>query len=104
MTGITFNYNQPNSTPPQAILLAVTPNETGNWTWENLTNTILNTFERAKQRAVEPDDIDKMASLTTLLPATMAEFSANRFTNVSLDYSMNILYKFLEVQTLETKQ
>jgi hypothetical protein len=104
VTGITFNYNQPNSTPPQAILLAVTPNETGNWTWENLTNTILNTFERAKQRAVEPDDIDKMASLTTLLPATMAEFSANRFTNVSLDYSMNILYKFLEVQTLETKQ
>lgn len=104
VSGITFNYNQPNSTPPQAILLAVTPVETGNWNWQDLTNTVLNTFERAKQRAIEPDDVDKMTSLTALLPATMAEFSANRFTNVSLDYSMNIMLKFLEVQILDPKQ
>lgn len=104
VTGITFNYNQPNSTPPQAILLAVSPNQTGNWTWADLTGTILNTFERAKERAVEPDDVDKMLSLTRLLPATMAEFSVSKFTNVSLDYSLNILDKFIAVQNLELKK
>ena len=35
VTGITFNYNQPNATPPQALLLAVTPEEKGNWTWDS---------------------------------------------------------------------
>jgi hypothetical protein len=103
VSGITFNYNQPNSTPPQAILLAVTPQETGNWNWDDLTNTVLDTFERAKERAIEPDDIDQMMSLTTLLPATMAEFSTSIFTNISLDYSMNILAKFLEVQNIASK-
>lgn len=104
VSAITFNYNQPNSTPPQAILLAVTPEETGNWTWHELTNTVLNTFKRAKERAIEPDDVDKMKNLTSLLPATMAEFSANRFTNISLDYSMNISLKFLEVLNIESKK
>ncbi|RNL53458.1 hypothetical protein [Pedobacter jejuensis] len=103
VSGITFNYNQPNSSPPQAILLAVSPNETGKWNWNDLTNTILNTFQRAKERAIEPDDVDTMPNLTTLLPATMAEFSASRFTNISLDYSLNLSEKFLNVKNLETK-
>ncbi|RZK22986.1 MAG: hypothetical protein EOO43_08985 [Flavobacterium sp.] len=103
VSGITFNYNQPNSSPPQAILLAVSPNETGKWNWNDLTNTILNTFQRAKERAIEPDDVDTMPNLTTLLPATMAEFSASRFTNISLDYSLNLAEKFLSVKHLETK-
>ncbi|MFC3559245.1 hypothetical protein [Pedobacter jamesrossensis] len=103
VSGITFNYNQPNSSPPQAILLAVSPNETGKWDWNDLTNTILNTFQRAKERAIEPDDVDTMPNLTTLLPATMAEFSASRFTNISLDYSLNLTEKFLNVKHLETK-
>jgi hypothetical protein len=35
-TGIGFNYNQPNTVPPQALLLVVTPEITGHWKWENL--------------------------------------------------------------------
>ncbi|WP_231491641.1 hypothetical protein [Pedobacter sp. Leaf170] len=101
VTGITFNYNQPNSSPPQAILLAVSPNETGNWSWNDLTNTVLNTFQRAKERAIEPDDVDTMPNLTTLLPATMAEFSANRSTNISLDYSLNISVKYTAAKVIQ---
>ena len=89
VTGITFNYNNPNSVPPQAILLAVTPERTGRWKWEHLVDGVLDTFARAKQRAVEPDQVDARGVVTTLLPALISEFSASR-TNVSLDYSLNI--------------
>ena len=33
-TGISFRFNQPNAVPPQALLLAVTPEETGSWSWD----------------------------------------------------------------------
>ncbi len=35
VTGIAFNYDAPNSAPPAAILLAITPGETGSWSWDN---------------------------------------------------------------------
>ena len=35
-TGITFRFNQPNAAPPQTLLLAVTPEETGSWDWDDL--------------------------------------------------------------------
>lgn len=54
-TGISFHYNQPNSEPPQAILLAVTPKEKGNWEWADLECTLHETLDLAKKRAVEPD-------------------------------------------------
>ena len=31
--GIAFRFNQPNATPPQALLLVITPEETGSWNW-----------------------------------------------------------------------
>ena len=72
VTGIAFNYDQPNSAPPSAILLAVTPEITGKWNWNNLTDTVLETIERAKLRAVEPDMIDTMGGFCTLLPTTIS--------------------------------
>jgi hypothetical protein len=57
-SGIVFNYNQPNATPPQSILLAVTPSITNRWEWDDLVHTISDTFELAKIRAVEPDHIN----------------------------------------------
>ncbi len=87
VTGITFNYNAPNSAPPQAILLAVTPHETGSWDWDDLVESVLDTFRRAKLRAVEPDSIGNQAGIGTLLPAVVAEFSTSA-ASVSLDYSM----------------
>jgi hypothetical protein len=58
-SGIVFNYNQPNATPPQSILLAVTPNITNEWEWDDLVHTIIDTVELSKIRAVEPDHLDR---------------------------------------------
>ncbi|MET0242955.1 MAG: hypothetical protein ABW174_05790, partial [Flavitalea sp.] len=58
-SGIVFNYNQPNATPPQSILLAVTPSVTNKWEWDDLVHTVIDTVELGKIRAVEPDHINK---------------------------------------------
>lgn len=71
-TGITLNYNQPNAVPPQSLLLAVSPVLTGAWKWEDLVYTLLDTLEIAKNRAVEPDHIDKSA-LSHILPGVLSE-------------------------------
>lgn len=91
VTGIAFNFDQPNSAPPSALLLAVTPEITGKWTWDNLTATVLDTMERARLRAVEPDMIETLKGFATLIPSTIAEFSTGRST-VSLDYLLNIQF------------
>ena len=93
ITGITFNYNQPNACPPQAMLLAVTPQEKGHWTWDDLVGVLNDTLQRAKRRAVEPIMLDKVnrSELSVLLPAIVAEFSQYDL-NVSLDYRLNLQY------------
>ena len=87
VTGLCFNFNAPNSAPPQALLLAVTPHETGSWSWDDLVDSVLDTFRRAKLRAVEPDALGDLPGIGTLLPALVAEFSTSA-ASVSLDYSM----------------
>ena len=48
---------------------------------------VLDTFRRARLRAVEPDAIGELSGIGTLLPAVVAEFSTSA-ASVSLDYSM----------------
>jgi hypothetical protein len=50
-------------------------------------DTVLDTFRRAKLRAVEPDMLGDLAGIGTLLPAVVAEFSTSA-ASVSLDYSL----------------
>jgi len=100
VTGITFNYNQPNSVPPQAILLTVTPEQTGNWKWDNLVASIQDTFARAKRRAIEPDHVDLMNGISTLLPATLTEFTTG-VNGISLDYSLIITAVLNEVTAIQ---
>ena len=71
-SGIVFNYNQPNATPPQSILLAVTPSLTNRWEWDDLVHTIIDTVELGKIRAVEPDHINK-SWLSIALNAVVGE-------------------------------
>jgi len=91
-TGITFNYNQPNAMPPQALLLAVTPEEKGNWTWDDLIGILNDTLNRAKLRAVEPKLLDELTQpeINILRPAVIADFSQYDL-NVALDYRMNLV-------------
>jgi hypothetical protein len=91
ITGISFNYDQPNATPPQTLLLAVPAIEKGNWDWDGLVGILNDTLLRAKLRAVEPDLLNKLdkPEASVLLPALLANFSTFDL-DIALDYRTNI--------------
>ncbi len=71
-TGITFNYNRPNSEAPQTILVVTpaTETENGAWQWDDLVGALNETLDLAKKRAVEPVFIDNTV-YSRFLPATV---------------------------------
>lgn len=86
ITGISFRFNQPNAMPPQTLLLAVTPEETGSWDWDHLVGIITDTLRRAKRRAVEPEQLERLGSTwNAFAPALIAEFSTLGRNDISLD-------------------
>jgi len=93
ITGLTFNYNQPDAQAPQALLLAVTPRETGNWSWDELVGILNDTLLRAKLRAIEPGllDTQKKPELGVLLPAIISTYSQQGL-DISLDYRNNVAF------------
>ncbi|WP_296699151.1 hypothetical protein [Algoriphagus sp.] len=68
-TGIAFHFNQPDSRAPQNLLLAVPPEKTGTWDFEQLALCVEEAFNLAKLRSVEPDQVDD-SMFSQLLPAT----------------------------------
>jgi hypothetical protein len=74
-TGIAVHYNQPNTEPPQCLLIAVSPNVNGQWDWDDLVDTVIDTFDRAKRRAVEPDFL-RPTAYWQLLPAILSSFTS----------------------------
>jgi hypothetical protein len=74
-SGIAFHFNRPNAMPPQTLLLAVAPRLTGRWSWEDLVAVIVDTFGRARTRAVEPDMLMQTPYFQAL-PTTLKEFSS----------------------------
>jgi hypothetical protein len=91
ITGITFHYDQSSAAPPQALLLAVTPQPKGQWTWADLVGIVNDTLLRAKLRAVEPRLLDTLdrPDVNVLLPAVLADFSQLDL-NLALDFRLNI--------------
>ncbi len=80
-TGLTFHYDRPNSEPPQSLLLALPAQFTGSWQWDDLVDSVLETMDLARKRAIEPDHIDTtgygrflpaVISAVTLYPMTAA--------------------------------
>ncbi|HVG11947.1 MAG TPA: hypothetical protein VM843_03035, partial [Flavisolibacter sp.] len=69
-TGITFQYDRPNSEAPQAMLLVAPTKLTGNWQWDDLVDALSYTLDAAKSRAVEPGKIDDTA-FASFLPAVL---------------------------------
>jgi hypothetical protein len=85
-TGISFRFNQPNAMPPQTLLLAVTPEETGAWDWDDLVGIVADTLRRAKRRAVEPEQLERSGPVwNAFAPALVSEFSTLYRNDVSLD-------------------
>lgn len=77
--GLAFHYDQPNSEPPQTLLLVTPGDFTGHWRWDDLVATLHETLDMAKKRAVEPDHVDAtvysrflppIVSLASPLPLT----------------------------------
>jgi hypothetical protein len=93
ITGISFNFNQPNAFPPQAILLAVPPQINGQWDWNGLIGILTDTLQRARLRAVEPQMLATANKVETsvLLPALLANFTQTDL-DIALDYRTNIRY------------
>jgi len=88
-TGVAMNYDQPNTEAPNSLIMAVTPEATGAWEWDDLMDTLNETLSLAKKRAVEPDHI-KNSIWGQALPALIAAISSND-TTPSLDFSRNII-------------
>ncbi|MEM6272565.1 MAG: hypothetical protein AAF998_24345 [Bacteroidota bacterium] len=74
-TGLAVHFNQPNSRPPQSLLLCVSPTESGKWDWEDLLDIVNDTLDNVKQRAVDPNLIDT-SLYAQFLPMIYASLSA----------------------------
>lgn len=72
VTGVAFHYDQPDAMAPQNLLLAVNPDVSNKWAWDNLVHTLNETLDLAKNRAVEPDHIEK-SKFAQVLPAVISE-------------------------------
>jgi hypothetical protein len=81
-TGIAAHYDQPNTEPPQCVLVAVSPTIKGHWEWNDLVDTLIDTFDRAKRRAVEPDFL-RTTPYAQLLPAVLSTFTSFPFGTIS---------------------
>ncbi len=86
-TGVAFHVNQPNSEPPQTVLVVVSPDAKGQWIWTDILNALNETLNWAKKRAVEPDRLDDTA-YAQLLPAIMTAATRHSAT-ISLDFALD---------------
>ncbi len=66
VTGLTFHYDAPQPRAPQALLLALAPQGVTSWDSTNLENTLRETLELSKLRAV---DLSALGELEQYLPA-----------------------------------
>ena len=91
-TGITFHYNEPNSEPPQTLLL-VTPSHDGHqWDWEDLVGALEETIHMSKQRAVEPSMIDS-SKFGQFLPTTLMAVTSNL---INISVNLALVNKFIK--------
>jgi hypothetical protein len=85
--GLSFHYDRPNAEPPQAILLAMPPAFTGEWQWQDLLNTVNETLDMAKKRAIEPAQVDT-TEYARFLPAIVSSMTVHPLS-VSLNLAFN---------------
>ncbi len=86
-TGLAFHYDRPSAEAPQAILLATPPQFTGAWKWADLVDTLHETLDFARLRAVEPSQIDT-SDLSRFLPAVVSAVTMFPITAM-LNFSQN---------------
>lgn len=77
-TGIAFNYDQPDARAPQTCLLMVGPRKDGKWYWDDMVEILEQTFQLAKDRAIEPDHFTG-TGLDQLLPAILSPVTKDAY-------------------------
>jgi hypothetical protein len=95
-TGVAFNFDRPSQEPPQAMLLLMPAQGDGAWSWEDVLQGIVDTFELARLRVVEPSQLDGTA-FAQFLPATVASI-----TTSGLSISANFALVNMDVQYVRT--
>jgi hypothetical protein len=93
-TGLTFHYDRPNCEPPQTLLLVTPADFTGQWQWADLVDTLHDTLDLAKKRAVEPDHVDK-TPYARFLPALVSAFTVYPIT-AALNLALNNKFYLLK--------
>jgi hypothetical protein len=82
-TGVAFQYDQPDATPPQSVLIAVPPRVDQPWTADMLQKILLETMDLARMRMVDPS---LLGELQHFLPALYFASNAQGDT-VSTDWA-----------------
>jgi hypothetical protein len=78
-TGIALHYDRPSTEAPQAWLLVTPSDFRGQWQWADLVDGIVETFELAKRRTIEPKHVDALP-YAPFLPATVMASQARQLT------------------------
>jgi hypothetical protein len=86
-TGIAFHHDSPNCEAPQAMLLAVPPTPTDPWRWRDLVDTLHDTLDLVRYRAIEPAQIDA-TPYAGLLPATITAATVSGIS-IAVNYAVN---------------
>jgi hypothetical protein len=60
VTGLVFQYDQPDSSAPQSILLAIPPDPDQPWNLWSLQQVLVETLDLARLRTVDPDALAKV--------------------------------------------
>lgn len=77
--GLALHFDQPNNQAPQCLILAVTPARTGSWSWADVKDTVNETLDLAKDRAVEYEDL-ATTGYSHVLPAMHFPFAKEEQT------------------------
>ena len=85
-TGVAFNYDQPDASPPQCLLLAVPAQRRGHWAVEDLLQTLSDTLDLAKNRLVELEHVQRDV-YAPLLPAVIGELVPEALAQQGADVS-----------------
>lgn len=86
-TGLSFHYDRPSNEAPQTILLVTPPQHRGSWAWQDIVDSLHETLDFARIRAVEPSHIDQ-STLAPFLPATLSAVTMLPITSM-LNFAYN---------------
>jgi hypothetical protein len=84
-TGLAFNFNAPDSEPPNVILVATPANPNGHWSTDELLDAVDQVLQAVPARASDRG----LARLGHFLPATFLAFNLQNHT-VSTDFSAHL--------------